>query len=66
MPTKFLLKPETVKITGLSSSTIFRMEKAGLFPNRRQISTRRVGWLESEVLEWMANREVVHDRRRKP
>jgi prophage regulatory protein len=37
----------------LSRSTIRRLELAGLFPRRRKIGRRKVGWLESEVLEFV-------------
>lgn len=41
--------------TGLSYSTIYKLEKAGKFPARRRISNNRVCWLISEVQEWMQN-----------
>ena len=40
------------KLTGLSRSTIWRLERQGLFPQRRQISHRRVAWVSLEVLGW--------------
>lgn len=53
------LRLERVKeITALSSSTIWRMEKAGIFPKRRLIGKRAVAWLESEVMAWL-NRDTV-------
>ncbi len=58
MTDKFLSKPEVLNIAGLSHVTQWRMEKRGEFPQRRQISPGRVGWLESEVLEWMNTRPV--------
>jgi predicted DNA-binding transcriptional regulator AlpA len=45
--------------TGLSYSTIFRMETAGRFPARRQLSPRRVGYLRSEVEAWLLAGEKV-------
>lgn len=58
MTNRFLSKPDVLNITGLSHVTQWRMEKRGEFPQRRQISPGRVGWLESEVLEWMNTRPV--------
>jgi len=58
MTNRFLSKPDVLEITGLSHVTQWRMEKRGEFPKRRQISPGRVGWLESEVLEWMNTRPV--------
>ncbi len=46
---------EVVRITGLSASTIWRMEKTGFFPSRIQISQRSVGWSEADVEEWIQN-----------
>ena len=44
-------------LTGLSKSTIRRMEKKGEFPARRQLSNGRVGWRRDEVDEWSASRQ---------
>ena len=32
---------------------IARLEKAGQFPKRVQLGPSRVGWVESEVLDWL-------------
>ena len=32
---------------------IARLEKAGQFPKRVQLGPSRVGWIESEVLDWL-------------
>jgi prophage regulatory protein len=39
--------------TGLSRSTIWRLERQGLFPRHRQISANAVAWVEAEVLQWI-------------
>ena len=43
----------------LSRSTIWRMERNGTFPARRQISARAVAWSEVEVDQWLAQRPAV-------
>ena len=53
MQDRFLRFREVQTVTGLSKSTIRRQERAGLFPRRRRIGVRVVGWLESEVAAWM-------------
>jgi predicted DNA-binding transcriptional regulator AlpA len=45
-----------MNFTGLSYSTIFRMEERGEFPARRQLSPGRVGYLRSEVEAWLISR----------
>lgn len=43
----------------LGRSTIWRMERDGLFPRRRQISPGCVGWVASEVDAWLQSRVAV-------
>jgi prophage regulatory protein len=38
--------------TGLSRSTIWRLEQGGLFPRRRRISCRAIAWAAEEVEAW--------------
>lgn len=46
---------ELMAMTGLSMSTLLRMERRGKLPNRRKISTQAMGWLSEEIEEWMKN-----------
>ncbi|SKA13313.1 transcriptional regulator, AlpA family [Trichlorobacter thiogenes] len=48
---------ELLKLTGLSRSTIWRLEKEKSFPSRRSLSGKRVGWIRTEVDEWLATRK---------
>ncbi len=43
----------------LSRPTIWRLEKSGKFPKRRQLSPGAVGWLRSEIDAWLQSRQVV-------
>ncbi|WP_027715354.1 AlpA family phage regulatory protein [Desulfuromonas sp. TF] len=56
----FLKRAEVLKMTGLGYTTVYRMEKAGKFPARKQLSAGRVGWLHSEVERWVNSRASVH------
>lgn len=42
--------------TGLSRSTIYLYIKAEQFPKPVPLGPRAVGWIEAEVVEWIANR----------
>ncbi len=42
--------------TGLSRSTIYTLIKLGDFPKQIQLSPRTMGFLESEIDEWIAGR----------
>ena len=53
---RILKDNEVVKVIGLSKVTIWRMERSGTFPKRINLSDRRVGWIESEILEWLDSR----------
>ena len=35
------------------------MERQGKFPKRRQISANAIGWLASELTDWMAARTAA-------
>jgi prophage regulatory protein len=44
---------------GLSRTSIWRLERKGQFPVRRQLSVKAVGWLEDEVEQWVKARDSV-------
>jgi len=39
-----------------SPQHVARLEKAGKFPMRVQLGPNRVGWVESEILDWLQKR----------
>ena len=47
---------EVSEMTGLSASTIKRLEKKNHFPKRIQISFRRIGWDIQEIQQWITSR----------
>ena len=53
---KIICKKEVREATGLSDTTIWRLEQQGLFPKRIQLSANRTGWFENEVIEWQESR----------
>jgi prophage regulatory protein len=48
--------------TGLSRTTIWRLEEAGTFPRRRKLSAGAVGWMEEEIDRWLHERVAVQTR----
>ena len=56
---KILRFPEVEEKIGLSRSTVWRLERAGKFPQRVRIGLRGIGWYESEIDDFLANREGV-------
>lgn len=51
---RFMAKTELLKIVPYSVNYFWALESKGKFPKRIQLSARRSGWLEREVLEWLA------------
>jgi prophage regulatory protein len=47
---------EVLERTGLSRTTIWRLERSSKFPRRRRLGLRAVGWLSSEIEEWVLGR----------
>lgn len=60
---RILLKPEVRHIVGWSDTTLWRECRAGRFPTAVQISAGRIGWLESEVREWVRLRAAARSSR---
>jgi prophage regulatory protein len=52
-PDRILRLPEVMRLTSLSKTTIWELEKAGNFPQRRQLTGKAVGWKESEIVAWI-------------
>ena len=50
---KILSQKQLTAVTGLSAVTVWRREKIGEFPRRRQLGSRRVGWIAREVDAWI-------------
>jgi len=57
LPERIVRTKELLELTGLSRTTIWRMEKAGTFPNRVSLGEASIGWRYSEVSEWIEKRE---------
>jgi prophage regulatory protein len=52
----FLRRKQVETRTGLSRSTIYQYIKDGDFPKPVPLGPRAVGWLESDVSDWIAAR----------
>jgi prophage regulatory protein len=50
---------EVLRICGLSRATLYREIKAKQFPAPLKISARSVGWLQDEVMGWVASRVIL-------
>ena len=59
MQNEFLRWPRVRQLTGLSRSTVWRLEKNGQFPARRKLSANSVGWSLIELQAWMQSRNAA-------
>ena len=59
---RFIRKPAVLEMTGFSPSTLYRMIKAGEFPEGVKISERARAWPESQIRAWQ--RQRLEDARR--
>jgi prophage regulatory protein len=52
-----ILRLRDVLVTiGLSRPTLYRMVRAGTFPPQVRLGAASVGWLRTEVEQWIADR----------
>jgi prophage regulatory protein len=57
MAEELLRRPKVEARTGLSRSTIYDWMKRGDFPQPVKLGTRIVAWRQSDIEEWLQNRE---------
>jgi len=55
-PERILRSKEVQDMTGLSRTTIWRLERVGKFPSRVSLGLNSIGWRFNEVNEWILNR----------
>lgn len=55
---RILRKKEVLQRIGISNASLYRLIAKGEFPRQRYLSSggRAVGWLESEIDEWVNSR----------
>jgi prophage regulatory protein len=56
---RYLSLRQVREMIGVSSTTLWRWQRQGQFPPRRILGQGRVGWLESEIIEWMKTRPAI-------
>lgn len=61
MSIKIIKLPEVVVKTALSIPTIYRLLAQGKFPERVRVSERSVGWIESDIDNFIVNKKDKHN-----
>ena len=62
MQSEIIRRPEVCRLTGLSYSTIYRLERLKRFPKRRRLAKNSVGWVLAEVQDWISQRIPVDEQ----
>lgn len=57
---RVIREDECRKLTGVCRTTRYELEKKGRFPSRLNLGGRSVGWLLSEVMEWVKSRDRIN------
>ncbi len=59
---RLLRTDEVLEMTGLSRTTLWRVEKEDpSFPVRRKVSRQITGFLESEIMAWISSRPAARE-----
>lgn len=56
LPLKLLRFHDVRERTGLSRSTVWRLERRGAFPKHVRVSANIVAWLEEDIVEWIRSK----------
>lgn len=64
MLTMILRLNEVKKITGISRSSIYRKIAIGAFPLPIRLGKCSIGWVESEIAEWIQQQIEQRNQRR--
>jgi prophage regulatory protein len=59
MTERILRRPEVEARTGLSRSTLYAQMAEGAFPKPVRLGKRAVGWTESAIAHWLAQRPAT-------
>ncbi|EGQ8014062.1 TPA: AlpA family transcriptional regulator [Vibrio cholerae] len=62
---KVIRLKEVIELTGLSKSSIYRMASDDKFPKPLSLGARSVGWIESEVTQWLAEKLGARNQQKK-
>jgi prophage regulatory protein len=58
---KIMRLKDVMACTGLGRSSIYKFIAAGTFPKPIALGDRAVGWLETEIKDWIASKIAARD-----
>ena len=60
---KVLRVAEVIEKTGLARSTVYKYFDLGMFPRPISLGGKSVGWIDSEIHEWLQEKQIERDMR---
>ncbi len=57
MENRILRVREVCLMTGLSRTTLWRLEKVGMFPKRMKLARQAVGWSWNQITKWLSSKD---------
>ena len=65
LPVRMLRLPEVLKVSGFSSpDTVYRLVRAGKFPQPRKLTERSSAWRSDELQAWIESRPQAQQETR--
>ncbi|HXG72598.1 MAG TPA: AlpA family phage regulatory protein [Gemmatimonadaceae bacterium] len=59
-PTAEIVPPRDLRrVVGLANVTVWRLRRAGLFPQPLRLSVGRIGWRRADLEAWLSERKRV-------
>ena len=52
---------EVIEKTGLAKSTVYNLISQGKFPKQIDLGARSVGWVDTEIEEWLLSKIELRD-----
>lgn len=61
LPDRIIREAERLKLTSISRSQAFQLERQGLFPKRIKLGSRSVGWSFNAIMHWIESRQAASE-----
>ena len=60
---EILREKDRFRVTGLSRTQWWRLEKSGVVPRRVQLGQNSIGWIKSELDDWILGRKAARSEK---
>ena len=56
---RIIREAERLRLTSISRSQAFQLERRGLYPKRIRLGSRSVGWSFNSIMNWIESRQAA-------